>query len=216
MGIAIVTSFVLVYILMVVLYGSFLTPFVIMFSVPVALVGALLRRSRITHQTLNLFSLIGMIMLFGLVAKNGILLVDYANTLRHAVCACHEAMRAGGRDPVAADRHDDRLDGVRHAAARARLAEGAEFRQSMGTVLIGGLLSSLILTLFLVPVIYAWVVGRASSATTQRSSPTRRQAKQLPELPHRRRLGYRTFQLEALTSYARLARTSRRQVLWNG
>ena len=81
MGLALMTSVALIYCLMVILYGSFLTPFVIMFSIPVALIGALLALA-ITHQTMNIFSMIGMIMLFGLVAKNGILLVDYANTLR--------------------------------------------------------------------------------------------------------------------------------------
>ncbi len=72
MGLALLTSFALVYMLMVVLYGSFLTPFVIMFSVPVAVVGALLGLA-ITRADVNLFSMIGIIMLFGLVAKNGIL-----------------------------------------------------------------------------------------------------------------------------------------------
>ena len=147
MGIAMLTSFMLVYMLMVILYGSFLTPFVIMFSVPLALVGALCGLA-LTHQTLNLFSMIGIIMLFGLVAKNGILLVDYANTQRH------RGLRVRRRD-AHGRRHRLRpivmttLDGVRHAAARARPRRRArEFRRSMGTVLIGGLLSSLILTLF--------------------------------------------------------------------
>ncbi|MDP9110152.1 MAG: efflux RND transporter permease subunit, partial [Candidatus Eremiobacteraeota bacterium] len=80
MGFALMTSFVLVYMLMVILYGSFLEPFIIMFAVPVALVGAL-GGLALRGQTLNLFSLIGIVMLFGLVAKNGILLVDYTNTL---------------------------------------------------------------------------------------------------------------------------------------
>ncbi|MGH7684668.1 MAG: efflux RND transporter permease subunit, partial [Vulcanimicrobiaceae bacterium] len=158
MGIALLTSFALVYALMVVLYGSFWMPFIIMFTVPLAIVGALSGLA-IAHQTLNLFSMIGVIMLFGLVAKNGILLVDYANTLR----------RRGLR-------HDEAILQAAHTRFRPivmttasmvfgmlplalGLAEGAEFRVSMGTVLIGGLISSLVLTLFLVPVIYRWVVG---------------------------------------------------------
>ncbi len=119
MGLAMLTSFALVYVLMVILYSSFLTPFVIMFSVPLALVGALYGLA-ITHQTLNLFSMIGIIMLFGLVAKNGILLVDYANTQRHRGLRVRRSDAHGGRHSLAADRDDDRLDGVRHAAARAR------------------------------------------------------------------------------------------------
>jgi HAE1 family hydrophobic/amphiphilic exporter-1 len=158
MGIAMLTSFALVYVLMVMLYSSFLTPFVIMFSVPLALVGALYGLA-ISHQTLNLFSLIGIIMLFGLVAKNGILLVDYANTQRKHGLRAIEAMRvaAGIRLRPIVMTTASMVFGMLPLALG--LAEGAEFRRSMGTVLIGGLLSSLILTLFLVPVIYSWVAG---------------------------------------------------------
>ena len=158
MGTAMVTSFALVYVLMVMLYSSFLTPFVIMFSVPLALVGALYGLA-LSHQTLNLFSLIGIIMLFGLVAKNGILLVDYANTQRKHGLRAIEAMRvaAGIRLRPIVMTTASMVFGMLPLALG--LAEGAEFRRSMGTVLIGGLLSSLILTLFLVPVIYSWVAG---------------------------------------------------------
>lgn len=159
MGFALMTSFVLVYMLMVILYGSFLEPFIIMFAVPVALVGAL-GGLALRGQTLNLFSLIGIVMLFGLVAKNGILLVDYTNTLTKRGMKVRDAL-------------------VRAAETRFRpiimttcamvfgmlplslgLTEGAQERASMGTVLIGGLLSSLILTLFLVPMVYnTWMGG---------------------------------------------------------
>jgi HAE1 family hydrophobic/amphiphilic exporter-1 len=168
MGLAMLTSFALVYVLMVVLYGSFLTPFVIMFSVPLALVGALYGLA-VTHQTLNLFSLIGMIMLFGLVAKNGILLVDYANTQRHRGLRVVEAMRtaAGIRLRPIVMTTASMVFGMLPLALG--LAEGAEFRRSMGTVLIGGLLSSLILTLFLVPVVYAWVAGAVERRADKRA-----------------------------------------------
>jgi hydrophobic/amphiphilic exporter-1 (mainly G- bacteria), HAE1 family len=168
MGLAMLTSFALVYVLMVILYGSFLTPFVIMFSVPLALVGALYGLA-LTHQTLNLFSLIGIIMLFGLVAKNGILLVDYANTQRHRGLRVLEAMRtaAGIRLRPIVMTTASMVFGM--LPLSLGLAEGAEFRQSMGTVLIGGLLSSLILTLFLVPVVYAWVAGGIEKRADRRA-----------------------------------------------
>ncbi len=168
MGLAMLTSFALVYVLMVILYSSFLTPFVIMFSVPLALVGALYGLA-ITHQTLNLFSLIGIIMLFGLVAKNGILLVDYANTQRHRGLRVLEAMRtaAGIRLRPIVMTTASMVFGMLPLALG--LAEGAEFRRSMGTVLIGGLLSSLILTLFLVPVVYAWVAGGIEKRADKRA-----------------------------------------------
>ena len=83
MGISLALSILLVYLLMVALYNGYVTPFIIMFTVPVAVVGAL-GALALTHQTLNLFSMIGAILLVGLVAKNGILLVDFANQLREA------------------------------------------------------------------------------------------------------------------------------------
>ena len=161
MGFALVTSFVLVYMLMVVLYGSFVEPFVVMFSVPVALVGALVGLA-VRHQTLNLFSLIAIVMLFGLVAKNGILLVDYANQQRKKRgLGIREAMVA-----AAATRFRPILMTTcamifGMLPLSLGLTEGAQERASMGTVLIGGLISSLILTLALVPVIYVFVMGFA-------------------------------------------------------
>jgi hydrophobic/amphiphilic exporter-1 (mainly G- bacteria), HAE1 family len=155
---ALFMSFSLVYVLLVILYSSFLTPFVIMFSVPVAIVGALYGLA-VTHSTLNLFSMIGIIMLFGLVAKNGILLVDYAKTLRRRGLRAHDAMLAAAETrfrPIIMTTAS-MVFGMLPLALG--LAEGAEFRRSMGVVLIGGLLSSLILTLFLVPVIDVWIVG---------------------------------------------------------
>jgi hydrophobic/amphiphilic exporter-1 (mainly G- bacteria), HAE1 family len=153
MAFALVTSFALIYCLMVILYGSFGTPFVIMFSIPVAIIGALLALG-LTHQTINLFSAIGVIMLFGLVAKNGILLVDYANTLRKRGLTYLEAIfTAGGTRlrPIV-------MTTAAMVFGMLPLAlgwtEGGEIRRSMGIVLIGGLLSSLFLTLFLVPAMY--------------------------------------------------------------
>ena len=176
MGIAALTSAALVYMLMVILYGSFLSPFIIMLSVPLAIMGALFGLA-LTGQTLNLFSMIGMIMLFGLVAKNGILLVDYANTLRRRGLRYKEAIvqAAETRFRPIVMTTASMVFGMLPLALG--LAEGAEFRKSMGTVLIGGLISSLILTLFLVPVIYTWVIGRVER------NEQRRAAKHLETLP---------------------------------
>jgi HAE1 family hydrophobic/amphiphilic exporter-1 len=168
MTMAIVTSALLVYVLMVILYSSFLAPFVVMFSIPVAIVGALFALA-LTRQTLNLFSLIAMIMLFGLVAKNGILLVDYANTMRHRGMRVVEAMRAAAGTRLRPIVMTTMAMVFGMLPLSLGLAEGAEFRRSMGTVLIGGLLSSLILTLFLVPVIYTWVVGFIDERAARRA-----------------------------------------------
>jgi hydrophobic/amphiphilic exporter-1 (mainly G- bacteria), HAE1 family len=153
MAFSVVTSIALIYCLMVILYGSFVTPLVIMFSIPVAMIGALFLLA-ISHQTINLFSAIGIIMLFGLVAKNGILLVDYANTLRKRGLTYVEAiLTAGGTRlrPIVMTTAAMVFGMLPLALGRT---EGAEIRQSMGIVLIGGLLSSLFLTLVLVPAMY--------------------------------------------------------------
>jgi HAE1 family hydrophobic/amphiphilic exporter-1 len=161
LGSSLVLSVVLVFLLMVALYNSYRTPFIIMFSVPVAAVGAL-AALYLTHATLNLFSLIGTILLVGIVTKNGILLVDYANTLR--------------------DRGEDKLTAIMGSAhTRFRpiimtsisviagnfplalaLEPGSSVRASLGTVVIGGISSSLILTLLLVPIMYMWLAPAAA------------------------------------------------------
>jgi hydrophobic/amphiphilic exporter-1 (mainly G- bacteria), HAE1 family len=181
LGLALLTSFLLIYMLLVVLYRAYLAPLVIMFSVPVAIVGALgiLALCNAMHalfpeipffqgQSLNLFSMLGLVMLVGLVAKNGILLVDYANTLRGRGMALAEAIRESATirfRPIV-------MTTVAMIAGMTPLAlgitEGAEFRKSMGTVIIGGLTSSLFLTLFLVPVVYVWIVSRVDRAAQRR------------------------------------------------
>jgi HAE1 family hydrophobic/amphiphilic exporter-1 len=156
--------------LMVVLYGSFLEPFVVMFSVPVAIVGAL-GGLALRHQTLNLFSLIAIVMLFGLVAKNGILLVDYANLQRRKYgLGVFDAMKAAAATrfrPILMTTFA-MIFGM--LPLSLGITEGAEQRASMGTVLIGGLLSSLVLTLLLVPVMYTYIMGGVDRRAHRRSA----------------------------------------------
>ncbi len=177
MGIALLTSFMLVYMLMVILYGSFLEPLIVMFSVPLAIIGALIALSLMHRvepnagQSLNLISMIGIVMLFGLVSKNGILLVDYSNTLCRRGMRVREAVlqAAGTRFRPILMTTCAMVFGMLPLALG--FAEGGEWRQAMGTVIIGGLLSSLILTLFLVPLIYntwiGWLERRADWRAVQ-------------------------------------------------
>jgi HAE1 family hydrophobic/amphiphilic exporter-1 len=153
MSIALSLSVVLVYLLMVALYNSYRTPFIIMFAVPVAVVGAL-GSLAVTHQTLNLFSLIGSVLLIGLVSKNGILLVDFADARQREGMGRVEAMREATRErfrPII-------MTTSAMIAGMIPLAfvldPGAQAEASLGTVVIGGLASSLLLTLVLVPVVY--------------------------------------------------------------
>ncbi|MBV8596161.1 MAG: efflux RND transporter permease subunit [Candidatus Eremiobacteraeota bacterium] len=170
MGAALALSMVLVYLLMVALYNGYITPFIIMFSVPVAAVGAV-GALAITRQTLNLFSLIGVIMLVGLVSKNGILLVDYANTLRRRGYAKLEAMRQSARirfRPIL-------MTTCAMIAGMTPLAlgivPGSQVRQALGIVVIGGLSSSLALTLVLVPVVYMWLAPERLAPTDEVPPP---------------------------------------------
>ena len=118
MTIALSLAVLFVYIIMVSLFESYIHPFTIMFSLPLALVGAL-GGLALAGTTLSMFSMIGIIMLMGLVTKNAILLVDFTNTLRARGLAMHEALAASREDPPAPDHHDDGHDGLRHDAARA-------------------------------------------------------------------------------------------------
>jgi HAE1 family hydrophobic/amphiphilic exporter-1 len=156
LGGSLILSVVLVFLLMVALYNSYRSPLIIMFSVPVAAFGAL-GALAITHETLNLFSLIGTILLVGIVTKNGILLVDYANTLRERGLAKLDAIKGSAFTrfrPIV-------MTSISVVAGNFPLAlalePGSSVRSSLGVVVIGGILSSLVLTLVLVPVMYMWL-----------------------------------------------------------
>ena len=153
LGIALLAAIILVYLIMVGLYDSFVHPFVVLFAIPLSFIGALLALA-LTNNTLNIFTILGIIMLIGLVCKNAIMLVDYTNQRR----AEGESIR-------------DALIQANHARLRPILmttiamvfgmfpialasGAGAEWKNGLAWVIIGGLISSLFLTLIVVPVIY--------------------------------------------------------------
>ena len=149
-------SIVLVYMLMSALYESLLEPFAVLFALPLAVVGAL-GALWLAHLPISIFALIAMIMLIGLVAKNSILLIDYAKTLRGRGVARDAAMMESGAT---------RLRPILMTTATMVFAmlplafgtgSGASERMPVGTVLIGGLLSSTLLSLLVVPVLYTLV-----------------------------------------------------------
>jgi HAE1 family hydrophobic/amphiphilic exporter-1 len=149
LGVAIV----LVYLIMVALYENAIYPFVVLFSIPVALVGALLALA-LTMQTLNIFSLIGVIMLLGLVAKNAILIVDFTNHLKAQGHSVKDALVEAGKErlrPILMTTLAMILGMLPIAIASGA---GAEIKNGMAWVIIGGLTSSMILTLFVVPSMY--------------------------------------------------------------
>ncbi|MBV8498506.1 MAG: efflux RND transporter permease subunit [Candidatus Eremiobacteraeota bacterium] len=163
MGLSMIVSVILVYLLMVALYNSYVSPFIIIFSVPVAAIGAI-GALFLTHQTLNLFSLIGTILLIGIATKNGILLVDYANTLRarglDKLSAIMQSAHTRFR-PIIMTSFSVMAGNLALALA---LDPGSASRSSLGIVVIGGVFSSLVLTLVLIPNVYVWLAPRDTGA----------------------------------------------------
>jgi HAE1 family hydrophobic/amphiphilic exporter-1 len=146
-------SVVLVYMLMVALYESWLTPFAIMFSLPVALVGAFLGLY-LTSNTFNIFSLIGMIMLMGLVGKNAILLIDFCTNLRREGMGRTEAILEAGFIRLRPILMTTCTVIFAMLPLALKLEEGGESRAPLAVVIIGGVISSTLLTLVLVPSVY--------------------------------------------------------------
>lgn len=150
---AIAAAIILVYCVMVALYNSYLYPFVVLFSIPVAVVGALLALA-LSGENLSIFSLIGMIMLIGLVAKNAILLVDFTNHLKEKGVSVLEALVEAGKErlrPILMTTVAMVLGMLPLAISKG---SGAETKNGLAWVIIGGLISSLLLTLVLVPSVY--------------------------------------------------------------
>jgi HAE1 family hydrophobic/amphiphilic exporter-1 len=150
---ALILAIVLVYMVMVSLYESVVYPFVVIFSIPVALIGALLAIA-LTMNQLTIFTIIGMIMLLGLVTKNGILIVDFTNHLKSEGLGVIEALTEAGKErlrPIIMTTFSMILGMMPLALSNS---QGSEFKNGMAWVLIGGLTSSLLFTLFLVPSVY--------------------------------------------------------------
>jgi len=150
-----ILAIILVYIIMAMLYESLRDPLIVMFSVPLALIGVNLILL-LTGTTYNIVSLIGSIILIGVVVNNAILLVDQANHLRYGrQFALHDALLEAGRTrlrPILMTALTTILGLIPLAIAQG---EGAQIQQSMARSLIGGLISSTFITLFVVPVVYA-------------------------------------------------------------
>lgn len=158
LGIALLASILLVYLVMVALYDSFATPFIVIFSVPLSFIGALLFLA-LANQTLNIFTILGIIMLIGLVTKNAILLVDFANHRKDNGDSTHDALVAANHArlrPILMTTIAMVFGMIPIAMATG---DGADMNRGLAIVIIGGLLSSLFLTLVVVPVVYSLFDG---------------------------------------------------------
>ncbi|TLU98762.1 efflux RND transporter permease subunit [Dyadobacter luticola] len=148
-------ALILIYFILAGQFESFVDPFIIMFTVPLAIGGAVFSLW-LFDQTLNIFSQIGMIMLIGLVTKNGILIVEFANQLREQGRSIQEAALEAATlrfRPILMTSLATILGALPIAMA---LGSAGKSRMSMGIVIMGGLLFSLVLTLYVIPAIYTF------------------------------------------------------------
>jgi multidrug efflux pump len=158
-------ALVLVYLVLAAQFESFRAPFVIMLTVPLALAGALFSLWYF-GLTLNIFSEIGMIMLIGLVTKNGILIVEFANQRRAQGLPAEEAVQGAATArfrPVLMTSISTVLGILPIALA---LGAGAESRIPMGIAVIGGLLIGTVLTLYIIPAMYTYLSGKQAEGLT--------------------------------------------------
>jgi len=149
----------LVYITMASQFESMLKPFIIMFTVPFAFSGVIIALW-LTHRSLDMIGALGLVLLVGIVVKNGIVLVDYINLLRERGYALNEAIQMSGESrirPVLMTAFTTILGMIPMAVSSG---EGAEMWQPLGIVVIGGLTVSTFLTLFVVPVLYGTMSKR--------------------------------------------------------
>ena len=154
---AMALAVIFIYIVLASQFGSFLQPIAIMASLPLALIGVMLALL-VTRSTLNVFSMIGLVMLMGLVTKNAILLVDFANQARKAGATVAEALLQAGlirMRPIVMTTMAMIFGMLPMALA---FNDGGEIQAPMGRAIIGGVITSTILTLVVVPVLYSYLV----------------------------------------------------------
>ncbi|HEX6560052.1 MAG TPA: efflux RND transporter permease subunit, partial [Longimicrobiales bacterium] len=143
----------LMYLILVMQFGSFLDPIAIMLSLPLSLIGVVLALL-VTHDTINIMSLIGVILLFGIVAKNAILLIDFAKWGRERGMDRRTALIEAGRirlRPILMTTFALIAGMIPVALGRG---EGADFRAPLGRAVIGGVITSTVLTLVVIPTVY--------------------------------------------------------------
>ena len=151
-------AIIFVYLIMVALYDSWIWPAVVMFSIPLAIIGALYALA-LFGKSLSIFTILGIIMLVGLVGKNAILLVDFINKFRQEGMEMVPAITEAGRErlrPILMTTLT-LIFGLMPIALSA--SSGSEWKSGLAVALIGGLSSSMFLTLLVIPVVYVWFDG---------------------------------------------------------
>ncbi len=153
LGSVLLISFLLIYLIMVALYDSFIYPFVALFAIPVAAIGAFLALN-LSLSHLSLFALLGLIMLMGLVTKNSILIVDFTNQLKAEGKHYKEAIITASKGRLRPILMTTLSMAIGMLPIALATGTSAEWKNGLAWVIIGGLLSSLALTVYLVPMVY--------------------------------------------------------------
>jgi hydrophobe/amphiphile efflux-1 (HAE1) family protein len=156
---ALLLALILIYLVLAAQFESFTDPFIIMITVPLAIAGALISLWML-DQTLNIFSQIGIIMLIGLVTKNGILIVEFANKKRATGLAIKDAVLEAAAQRLRPILMTSLATALGALPIAISLGAAATSRKPLGTVVVGGLLFSLVLTLFVIPAVYTYVSSK--------------------------------------------------------
>lgn len=159
LGLALLAGFVLIYLIMVALYDDFVYPLTVIFgAIPVAIIGALLALN-IAMSSMSIFTMLGIIMLMGLVTKNGILIVDFANQKKAEGIGTFDALVMAGTARLRPILMTTIAMVVGMLPIALAKGAGAEWKNGLALVMIGGLISSLMMTVFVVPMLY-YIVDR--------------------------------------------------------
>jgi HAE1 family hydrophobic/amphiphilic exporter-1/multidrug efflux pump len=156
---ALLLALILIYLVLAAQFESFTDPFIIMITVPLAIAGALISLWAL-DQTLNIFSQIGIIMLIGLVTKNGILIVEFANKKRESGLSIREAVLEAATQRLRPILMTSLATALGALPIAISLGAAATSRKPLGTVVVGGLLFSLVLTLFVIPAVYTYLSSK--------------------------------------------------------
>jgi hydrophobic/amphiphilic exporter-1 (mainly G- bacteria), HAE1 family len=153
LGSVLLISFILIYLIMVALYNSYIYPLVALFAIPMAAIGAFLALN-LSLNHLTLFAQLGLLMLMGLVTKNSILIVDFTNQLKAQGKHYKEALIIAGKERMRPILMTTLAMAIGMLPIALAKGTASEWKNGLAWVIIGGLLSSMILTVFLVPMVY--------------------------------------------------------------
>jgi multidrug efflux pump len=167
---AFMLALILIFLVLAAQFESFKDPLIVMMTVPLALTGALLFMWYF-DITMNIFSQIGIIMLIGLVSKNGILIVEFANQRKQAGLSKIEAIKFAAASRFRPILMTSMATILGISPLALGLGEGAQSRVSMGIAVVGGLFVSTFLTLYVVPAIYTYISSEAKKVTNENQIP---------------------------------------------